>query len=443
MFFAFIKNTAVSLIAYALTTLLAIGINVVAARMLGPAGQGAFTLIVLFSTTVGLVVNAGLGQSAIYYFRQGTDSIQAIINNLAAMTLVIGIPTAVLLAIGLPWYGRLLLGNVPRELILAVAFLTPIVLGRMYAEYIFGALHDFVWYSGLNLIDLSVRLTLLLLLLGTGGGLRGAVIAVMLSTTLSTVIGWNVIRRRAGRVRLVIERALLRRFASYGVRSYGAVFITYLNLRFDQFLVGFFLTLRDVGIYSVAVIVAELTMKLANVVAKVLFANVSSLDSEAATKLTGRVIRATMTLAILTGFILAVSGPSLIRILFGPDFERADSALLLLLPGTILFNLTQVLYSDLSGRGMPEVGLKAGALSLMVTLAGNALLTPRWGINGAALTSTIAYAIGAGFILRHYLRAANQRLSNVFWVTRDDVRVIVRVLRRIFTTVRAPFAPGA
>lgn len=427
----FVRNTIIGMLAYALTTLLNMAIYVVVARGLGPEGTGAVALLTLFGVTVSLVINLGLGQSAIYYIGQRAYEAKAVAGNLFTMALLIGIPATIVLAVAQPLYGPRLLASIPAPYVFAMAMLTTFALARMYAEYMFAAVHDFVWNAGLNIVDLSLRLVLLLVLLPMGTGLRGAVIALIAGTVVSTAIGWEVIRRRVGGIRTALDRTLVRRFSSFGMMSYAAVFTTYLNLRFDQFLVGFFLTLDQVGIYSIAVILAEVAMKFANVVAKVLFANVSSLDAVSATQLTGRTMRATMAFALISVLGLAVLGPWLIRLFFGEAFMGASSALRLLLPGTLLFNITQVLYSDLSGRGLPQVGIYASVASLVVTLIGNFWLTPRMGVNGAALTSSIAYAVGAILILSIYLRTTGEKMRQVLVVSRDDLRLVGGLMRRL------------
>ncbi|HEY4304185.1 MAG TPA: oligosaccharide flippase family protein [Gemmatimonadaceae bacterium] len=427
----FARNTAISLFSYVASTALNVGVNVVVARTLGPSGKGAFTLLTLFSVTVSLVINLGLGQSAVFYLGQQRFSARTIASNLLALTVVIGLVSTVLLAVALPWYAQTVFGPISRSIILAVVLSTPLALAKLYAEYFFAALHDFWWNTGLNLIDLGVRL-LLLVAAGIGvASLSTAVASMIAGLAVATIVGWAVIWKRLGGLSFTISSELFKPFASYGVRSYSAVFITYLNLRFDQFLVGFFLSLDQVGIYSVAVVVAELAMKMANVVAKVLFANVASLDAESATRLTSRTMRATITLAAVTAALLVLIGPLAIRLLFGSAYDSGYMALWLLLPGTLVFNFTQVLYSDLCGRGHPSIGTYASLASIVVTLVGNVLLTPRWGINGAAATSSAAYAVGALVMVVGYLRTAGQGLRDVLWVTRVDLRDAADAVRRL------------
>lgn len=420
----FVRNTIISVLLYGLTTLLNLGISAVIARGLGPAGQGAYTLLMLFGVIVSLIINFGLGQSAVYFVGRGTYQAQHVAGNLLTMSGAIGVAATLLLVVAQPWYGPLAFKSIPSEFVLAVVLLTPFALGRMYAEHMFVALQDFAWNSGLNIVDLMLRLVLLLVLLPFGAGLRGAVAAIVAGTVVSAVVGWVLIRRRLGKLRVAADSTLIKDFSTYGVRSYITVFLNFLNLRFDQFLVGFFLTLDQVGIYLVAVVIAEVAMKFSAVVAKILFANVANLDANSATQLTGRTMRITLIFASVSVVMLALIGPLLIRGIFGAAFVGATVPLRLLLPGALLFNFTQVLYSDLAGRGLPGVGILAALASLAVTVAGNLWLTPRMGVEGAALVSSIAYGVGALVIVFKYLGATGQSLGSLLLVTREDLRMI-------------------
>jgi O-antigen/teichoic acid export membrane protein len=118
----------------------------------------------------------------------------------------------------------------------------------------------------------------------------------------------------------------------------------------------------------------------------------------------------------------------MIRILFGTQFQDAIPVLWMLLPGTFMFNLLQILYSDLSGRGRPEIGIYAVFLSLVFTLTGNFLLIPLWGIMGAALVSSTAYIIGCLVILCGYLHVSGQTLRQLLYITREDFSALWQIL---------------
>jgi O-antigen/teichoic acid export membrane protein len=402
------------------------------ARALGPTGSGAITLLLLFNVTTGMILNIGLGQAAVYYVGLKSYSPHEVANNLFSITWIISIPITILLIGCLPLYADKLFYHIPKGDVILILALTPLALGRLYAEYVFIALHDFVWNNSLNLMDLGIRLVFVTAFLPFGLNLHEVIVVIVLSTIVSFVAGWYKISRKLGHFRLRIKMPLLKRFANFGVPAYASVLVTFLNLRIDQFLVGYFLRIDQLGVYMIAVIIAELPMKIANAITKVLFAQVSSMNPEEATVLTNRTIRAVIIIALLIGIGLLLTGAWIIRAFFSVKFSGAASALSLLLPGAVFFNFTQILYSDLSGRGKPGVGIYTSLISLFITIVGNVIFTPRMGINGAAITSSFSYCVAAIIIIWIYLRTSGQTLRQVMYLTLDDVNYVSALIKGIY-----------
>jgi len=427
----FLRNSTISLIAYILSTLLALGFNITIARLLGPEGSGSLTILLLFSVTTGLFINFGLGQAAVYFFGKKKYSSIEISSNLFSASWIIGLPILFILAISLPLYRDEIFHDIPDYVLLSVIFLTPLILGKIFYEYIFAGMQNFLWSSGANIIELSIRILLVFAFLPFNLGFDGVVLAIVISTIITAIVSWNKIRQLSGGLRININQKLLSNFTKYGLSSYTSVLITYLNLRLDQFLISFFLTLDQLGIYMVAVIVAELPMKLSNAVTKVLFAQVASISAENATTLTNRTMRIIMTLATILALLLAMIGSRIIILFFGSEFSDAGIALLFLLPGAIFFNFTQVLYSDFLGRGKPQIGIYTSLLSFFITLLGGVLLIPALGIKGAAITSSFSYIIAAIIMLWAYLRTTKQSLRQVLWINMEDVKFIFQLVKKI------------
>ena len=55
----------------------------------------------------------------------------------------------------------------------------------------------------------------------------------------------------------------------------------------------------------------------------------------------------------------------------------------------------------------------------------NLLVIPRWGINGAAMTSSIAYLIVLLIVMGYYLRYTESRLRDVVLPKSTDIRSFV------------------
>ncbi len=62
------------------------------------------------------------------------------------------------------------------------------------------------------------------------------------------------------------------------------------------------------------------------------------------------------------------------------------------MPGAIALSGTKVLASDLIGRGYPGVNTLIASGTMVITILGDVLLIPRYGIIGAAIASSLGYS---------------------------------------------------
>lgn len=172
----------------------------------------------------------------------------------------------------------------------------------------------------------------------------------------------------------------------------------FLNQRADVFFVQAFQGATEVGLYALAVSLAQTVLLVSSALAQPLLPEISAAaTSEAATHAATRMCRRFMALGLLSAAALAVAASWLVPFVFGRDFSGSLPSLLVLLPGMLGFGLTNLLISYFVGIGRSATNLWISALTLLVTLAGNLWLTRRYGAVGAALTSTLAYVI-AGFV---------------------------------------------
>jgi O-antigen/teichoic acid export membrane protein len=85
------------------------------------------------------------------------------------------------------------------------------------------------------------------------------------------------------------------------------------------------------------------------------------------------------------------------------------TSLRLLLPGVVAVAATKIVDSGLQSVNKPQKASYAQLLGLTVTLLGLWLTLRRWGINGAAITSTLSY--GSTFLLSLFFLSREPEFS--------------------------------
>jgi Polysaccharide biosynthesis C-terminal domain len=132
-----------------------------------------------------------------------------------------------------------------------------------------------------------------------------------------------------------------------------------------------------------------------------------------------------ITLIVLgIAIVLAVTMDWIVNLVFGPEYAPTADVLRWLLPGIVAYSCVMVLSPDLSARGRPDLNGWAAAVSLAVNVACNLLLIPLYGITGAALATTIAYAITAVITIWFYTRLSRNSAWAVMRLGRTDWEII-------------------
>ena len=95
----------------------------------------------------------------------------------------------------------------------------------------------------------------------------------------------------------------------------------------------------------------------------------------------------------------------------------------------LAFSVLAILKTDLQGRGMPGTISILTSCALAVNLALNWVLIPRFGIEGAAMSSSVAYVLALLLVYGAYRRVSGRGLRETFLFTREELRIIARFLR--------------
>jgi O-antigen/teichoic acid export membrane protein len=120
--------------------------------------------------------------------------------------------------------------------------------------------------------------------------------------------------------------------------------------------------------------------------------------------------------------VILLIGDYLIKSLYGDYFHEVYSVLILLLPGSFFFNITQILSSDLSGRGYPSFGMKSGIVVLLVSIGFNLVFISRYGLISVAIISSLTYFLGAIILIFYFLKITKSTFKQMFLIRKSDFK---------------------
>jgi O-antigen/teichoic acid export membrane protein len=387
--------------------------GVILARALGPTGRGIYALALLVPSVLVLLANLGVGNALIYYLARRTYDVEKMIGQLISLAVLLGVAATIVLVAFTALFGRVALPGVPLNLVLIAGAAIPLGLFFYFCLSFTQGMQAFVAFNSLYLVNAGASVVFLLGLLVVPGSVTVAVVAWSLSWVPTALVGifWL---SRSGRLNIRFDRGLSRSLLRFGIVGYLGFITNYLNFRLDTFLVNIFKNATQVGYYAVAVSLAETIWYVSTSAATVLAPRVAAGEVKESDDTTARVSRTVFVVSLAAAVLLGLTAPLIIRILFGAGFAPSVAAVWLLLPGVVTLSVARVLSSYLLGRNRQQVDLVASLAGLIVTLALDLLLIPRYGFPGAAAASSVAYtatlAVNLTWVIRNSTLSARDLL---------------------------------
>ena len=231
-----------------------------------------------------------------------------------------------------------------------------------------------------------------------GYGVTGVLMGHILSDALTTAIGFFFLSKHIS-LSAVFERTP-EEFPGKELLNFNNLSIVYIFLltslyHVDVLMLQAFTTESQVGYYKAALVLAEFLWLAPKAVQSVMIQSASELwhrdRIDQITSLASKATRYTLLLTTLLAIGIAVLSAEFIPRYYGAEFEPTIAPLLLLLPGTVGFAVARPILSVSHARGDMRVMIMATGAAATMNLVLNALLIPRFGIEGAAIATSLGY----------------------------------------------------
>jgi O-antigen/teichoic acid export membrane protein len=209
----------------------------------------------------------------------------------------------------------------------------------------------------------------------------------------------------------------------FGVRAWTGSFARFLNFRTDQILMGFLASEAALGIYAVAVNASEILLYLPAATATALLPVAARAEPAARTEHTLRAFRSASLVTAVAILVAAVLGPLLLPVVFGASFEASVGPFLWLLPGALGFAATAVFSHALLAASAPGLSSLGSIVSLVLGVALDLVLIPRYGASGAAAAASTAFLAGGATALLAYWYRSPFAWRTLIRPRRDDLEV--------------------
>lgn len=410
--------------------------TIVVSRLLGVEGKGIYSLFMATMGGLWIVATLGVTQGHLYHASKHQEWLRHFMANAILFSLVAGGLAGLAYFLGGRMLGFDAVETLSWPMVVAGIVGVPVGVFLTFQRQYFLALNRFELTKAIGALSQTLPLLAYLALYLAGHiGVTQFVVAYVATQVLCMAVFQFPIRR-VGPPAQGMSAELLRRAASYGYRHYASNIAVYLASRLDFFIVLYFLGERGLGIYSVAVGLAEITIRVTNEIATMLFPIFASPGLQRGQA--AAALRSVTLFGAVTAVVLALISSPLVLILFGQPFAEALPAFRWLLLGTIAWTITNVTWQYVSARGRPGLGVFVFGAALVVNVLLDVLLLPRLGVVGGAIAATASYVVAALLFLRFFMQEERCSLREALIATPADVVRLWRAARQAYGVPRVP-----
>ncbi|MGI8578820.1 MAG: oligosaccharide flippase family protein [Nocardioidaceae bacterium] len=395
------------------STVVAAATGLILARLLGAYARGGYAAVNAWFGAALVLGELGLTGATTYFVAREPERAHSYVATARRLFLVQGAVTTLILLAVAPILG----GGATRQTAAFMVLFAVVPVQFLVGLYTFAlqAMSIPLW----NAVRLSQPVIYALLIAGlwlTGSvTLLSAVLMLAVSMTAPLAISWALYRSLhvpSGHW----NRTLVRPLLTYGTSTLAATAPTLVNVRLDQIVLSVAVPRAELGQYALAVSISAFSFPISaafGYIAMPQLARLRATVGDERARIIRRAIRGSTAVATLTAIPILAAAWLLTGPVFGPQYSRVPSLVLVLTPGAVFLAVKQVSGDVLRGLGQPRAVARCEGAAAVVTVLGLAASLPLWGTYGAAGTSVVSYAVACLLLLRALKRAENAEPGTV------------------------------
>ena len=411
-------------------------VSILVARTMGPAGAGVIALALAGANILALLGNLGLPNAISHFLRKEPISARGTVGAALPIALSAGALLMVLYmrlcpqlqgwlraAAASPAAGTGVAALTPSLMMLA-AWIVPLEIILQCAMAGFQGRQEFgLRVSVLLAYRWLYAVLAVVLVLAVGATPKTIIAAGIAAYVLTCAAGTGVLFRRLGPAPEPSYRwPDSRRLLGFAVRTHVSAVLVFVILRLDLFFVRALLgDDAQVGLYSRAVQVAEVVLYFMLALETVVYPRMSGLAAPEVPRAAAVMCRRGLLAGAALVVVFELASRWLILIPFGREFAGSIAPLRILLPGVLAIGLARALFSVFNALERPLVPAVIAAAGLALIVALDLVWIPRYGIEGAALASLVAYGLMAAAALVWFTRSRGGRLVDFLLPRREDL----------------------
>ena len=414
-----------------MVTASSLAISIILSRMLGAAGFGLYSAIIVVPVMVIGFTQLGIRRSAIFHIGNKLLPEDHIVS--ALFILLLWTSALSIIICGLVFFFAE--GQPFDPLIVALVLITiPLLLTNIFAGGIFLGKEDIKRAAILNAGPIILTLILTILFVwGLKMSVLGAFIAIALANLAMSVFTFRqIIVEFRFSITWKYHEGIMKSMIKLGLVNAIAIFIMQLNYRLDILMLKKLSSLEEVGFYSLAMQIAEQLWHIPYAIEAIVLSRSANTQSDQFVHRTvASIFRVSLLIGVAVGLLIFFVAPPLVPLIFGGEFSRSVAMIQVVLPGILILVGFRILNSRLTGMGKPQIAIYAFMPALVINFILNLFLIPRFGGIGAAWSTNISYAMGSLTFLVVYSKMVKMPVSEIFRYRRSDFYFFRDVRKRL------------
>lgn len=393
--------------------------SIVIARVLKPAGQGYVAYITLVFTMIGSYGHLGLNNAVMYFYkRKKIPAKHLYYVNSTFLTLIFFVIAVIVLTLK------------KLDLILPDYPVGWVMGGLVIVISSFYYYNNRAWYvaneriRSLNRRNNAVFILKSIAIIILGIFNAGYFYWVSVATMFLNEVFLHAGLRKGFKLRW--DWDLIKREYAYGFIIFLAAAFDHLHLRVDQLYINTMLGNAQLGIYTLSVTLSELMFMVPTSITSALTARLYNLsDEHSGAETMAKTFKLTFYVCVALA-LLAIPASFLIPYVYGKGFTPAIYSTLILMPGVVFASLARVATPYFFTSGRPQVHLRVALASLVLNCILNYPMIKLWGINGAAIASTISYFFYGSYYIYILTRKEGFKAEELFRLDPTEIKELIK-----------------
>jgi len=388
------KDTATNVAAIAFSLVGGIANQSILAWYLGPVGRGEYGVWIAFAAIVAVLFTLG-SDRAIQVFLISKRITVAQATCTAMLVGLVGSMTAMVVL----WFGFQydwkLLANVSQQNRILALLVVPAISLPLALQLLLAGLSHFATVAVINIVRafLQVGLSAFFFMI-LGWEVKAAYTALVLSSGMTLIAYLLFLHWRYKLHKAIISSKVAAEVIGYSLRYFPARVGNVLNTNLILLILVFFASSREIGLFSLALVLIGQTLIISNALDRSVQPRLSAM-SDGGSALIAQCCRISMLLYGVIMLVFLSIADFAVPMLFSNSFRDSIPLLWLLAPGAWLQGASKPLRTYFVGSNQPGVVSVSIMVETITALSSIVVFYPFSGIFGAALGIVLGQASGA------------------------------------------------